>query len=218
MPPTPSAPYDFDAYQAPDPATGGASFLVRAVQAGGPEFAEVLKDLQDLQREVVKPEPQPKPALSGLQWVRAEFERLRMLPFAQSDAGSMTDPKVRARDVSFGARVHPRPIHYELVAGRYWPTRGRITVTIDVETSRALASELLLHELVHAACRAPFDRSGRQAVHGIEFRTLLIAAADEAYGLVIDPEAITLSAWRIDDAIVRELHALGGEWRLAVGT
>lgn len=214
MPPTPSAASALHPRQMPL-ASGGGAFALHALQAAGPEFQDALRDIQC---DKVKPEPPAKPEKSGLDFVRAEFERLRGLPFAQSDAGSETDPRVRACDVSFGARVHERPLHYEMVAGRHWPTRSRITVTIDVETSRALASELLLHELVHAACPVLREHSGRQVVHGIEFRRLLIAAADEAYGLVIDPEAVTCSAWHIDNTIVQSLKAIGAEWRLPVGT
>ena len=212
MPPS-SAP-EFDACQVPDPALGGASFLIHALQVAGPEFLEALRGLQV---DVVAPKPPPVPALSGYDWIDQEFERLQGLPFATSTAGSEADPPVAAKDVQLAMRLRDRPRHWHSVTGAHLPGQGCITITADPEATRAEVSEVLLHELAHAATPTPRSPSGRRTVHGREFRAMLILAAKEAYDVNLDPDTITWSSWRIDDAIVRELHALGGEWRLAVG-
>ena len=215
MPPTPSAAPVPDVRQMPDRASGGGAFLLHALQAAGPEFQDALRDLQG---DAVVSEPRIEPALSGMNFIEYEFERLQTLPFAESSDGSEIDPPIAARDVHLAMRLRHRPRHWHAVTGAHLPEQATIIVTIDPDASRAEVSELLLHELAHAATPTPRSPSGRRTVHGREFRAMLILAAKEAYDVNLDPDTITWSSWRIDDAIVRALHALGGEWRLPVGT
>ena len=152
-----------------------------------------------------------------MDYIEHEFQKLQILPFATTDGGSEANPPIAAKDVQLPMRMRERPAHWHSVTGAHLPEQGCITITADPEATRAEVSEVLLHELVHAATPTPRSPSGRRTVHGRAFCAMLIRAAKEAYGVVLDPDAITWSSWRIDDAIVRELHALGGEWRLAVG-
>ena len=179
---------------------------------------EVLQALKKIQRDAVKREPRVEPELSGMDFIEFEFARLQALPFATTDAGSEADPPIAAEDVQLAMRLRERPAHWHSVTGAHLPEQGCITITADPEATRAEIASVLIHELAHAATPTPRSPSGRRTVHGRAFRTMLVRAAKEAYGLDLDPEAITWSSWRIDDAIVRELHALGGEWRLAVGS
>ena len=99
-----------------NPPFGSAGFLVDALA----DEAEVLQELQVDMPEV---EPVPEPALSGLAWIEAEFDRLRALPFAASDAGSDTRPKKSARDNSFVCSMYgpAEPLKAAEVIGRQWP-------------------------------------------------------------------------------------------------
>ena len=194
-----------------NPPFGSAGFLVDALA----DEAEVLHQLRvdDLQTE-----PVPEPALSGLAWIEQEFNRLRALPFATSDAGSDTRPPVRARDVALSARIRRRAPHLSRCSGSQWPDQNRITVTTAPDATRAKVSHTLLHELVHAATDAPIHVvSGRRLLHYYYYRLGLIQAAREAYNVELDPGAERWPCWQVDSAIVRALEALGGEWALPVG-
>ena len=166
----------------------------------------------------------PEPELFGLAWIEAEFDRLRMLPFAQSNLGSETRPKKSARDSSFGCSMYgpTEPLNHAEVIGRQYPCENRITVTVGPKATRAKVSELLLHELAHAACptehSAP-DKGGwrRRIYHGRAFREWLVRAAKEAYELDVSPTAAGRSAYRLDAFIIDALEDLGGEWTLPVG-
>ncbi len=181
----------------------GAGFLLEAPMAAG----EALEAL-----------PEAEPTLWGVLWIKAEFDRLRALPFAASSAGSETNPPVRARDVVLSARIRRRAFHLAAAAGTQWPTENRITITAAPDASRAEVSETLLHELVHAANCAPIHViTGRRLVHDYYFREALIEAAKQAYGLDLPRGAARWRASQVDDHLVRELEALGGEWDLALG-
>ena len=136
--------------------------------------------LQELQVDDPEAEPVPEPELSGLAWIEAEFDRLRALPFAESDAGSDTKPPVRARDVVLSARIRRRAQHLSRCSGSQWPDRNRITITTAPDATRAKVSRVLLHELVHAATCTPVHViTGRRLIHYYYFRRALIAAAAE---------------------------------------
>jgi len=142
-----------------NPPFGGGGFALRHDEALAPD--------SDVDREV-------EPALSGLDWVQAEFERLQALPFARSDAGSDTHPPVAAKDVILSARIRRRASHLAAAAGAHWPEQNRITITAAPDASRAEVSETLLHELVHAAAHAPISAaSGRRLLHGFDFCRVL---------------------------------------------
>ena len=200
-----------------NPPFGSAGFLSDALKAGGAA-------LQALQVDEPEVEPTPEPELSGLAWIEAEFDRLRALPFAASDAGSDTRPKKSARDNSFVCSMYgpAEPLKAAEVIGRQWPYENRITVTVGPRASRAKVSEVLVHELAHAACPtehgAP-DKGGwrRRIHHGRAFREWLVRAAKEAYGLDISPTAAGRSAYKLDAFIIAALEALGGEWPLVIG-
>ena len=166
-----------------------------------------------------------EPTESGLDWVQEEFDRLRDLPFAASTRGSNTRPKKSARANSFGCRLYgaTQPWNHTEVSGHHWPDRDRITVTVGPRASRAKVSELLLHELCHAACPtergAPGKNGKRKRIfHGRTFREWLVRAAEEAYGLEISPTAAGRSAYKLDAFIIAALEAEGGDWDIPVGT
>ena len=193
-----------------NPAYGGRWSLVSAALEDGDD--EVSADLAE-------------PVLSGLDWVQEEFDRLRMLPFAKSNLGSETRPKKSARDSSFVCSIYgpAEPLKDAAVTGRQYPYENRITFTVGPKASRAKVSEVLMHELAHAACpteHAAPDRSGwrRRIHHGRAFREWLVRAAKEAYGLDISPTAAGRSAYKLDAFIIAALEALGGEWCLPVGS
>ena len=200
-----------------NPPFGSAGFLVAAL-------ADEDEVLQELQVDMPEVEPVPEPALSGLAWIEAEFDRLRALPFAASDAGSDTRPKKSARDNSFVCSMYgpAEPLKAADVLGRQYPYENRITVTVGAKASRAKVSEVLVHELAHAACPtehgAP-DKGGwrRRIHHGRAFREWLVRAAKEAYGLDISPTAAGRSAYKLDAFIIAALEDLGGEWPLVIG-
>ena len=200
-----------------NPPFGSAGFLLEALA----DEPEALHALQVDEPEV---EPVPEPALSGLAWIEAEFDRLRALPFAASDAGSDTRPKKSARDNSFVCSMYgpAEPLKAAEVIGRQWPYENRITVTVGPRASRAKVSEVLVHELAHAACPtehgAP-DKGGwrRRIHHGRAFREWLVRAAKEAYGLDISPTAAGRSAYKLDALIIAALEAEGGKWGIRVG-
>ena len=114
------------------------------------------------------------------------------------------------------------PLKAVEVLGRQWPYENRITVTVGPKASRAKVSEVLVHELAHAACPtehgAP-DKGGwgRRIHHGRAFREWLVRAAKEAYGLDISPTAAGRSAYKLDALIIAALEDLGGDWGLPVG-
>ena len=194
-----------------NPPFGSAGFLVAAL-------ADEDEVLQELQVDEPEAEPTPEPALSGLAWIEAEFDRLRWLPFAESSDGSDTRPPVRARDVVLSARIRRRAPHLSRCSGAQWRDRNRITITAASDASRAKVSQTLIHELVHAATDIPVHVvTGRRLIHYYYFRRALIQAAEEAYGLVLPVDAERWPCWRVDSAIVRALEALGGEWDLPVG-
>ena len=217
MSPPQSAAPEFDARQVPDPAHGSGSFMMAVLQTIDPGLlAEALQDLRDSE---VEREPPAVPELSGMEWIRAHWDYLRMLPFTASSDGSDTRPPVRARDVALSARIRRRAAHLMAATGTHWPTSNRITVTADPEATRAEVSVTMLHELVHAATEAPISAStGRRLVHGTYFRLGLIEAAQQAYGVDLPRGAARWRAAQVDKAIVRALEALGGEWGLPVGT
>jgi hypothetical protein len=157
--------------------------------------------------------------LVGLDWVGREYARLQALPFATSNLGSSTRPKKRARDNALGRRLYgpTQPWNHAQVTGRQYPHENRITVTVGPKATRARVSELLMHELCHAACPtergAPGKNGKRQRIyHGRTFREWLVRAAKEAYGLEISPTAAGRSAYKLDKIITTALEAKGGEW------
>ena len=195
-----------------NPPYGSAGFLTDALADGGEALEVLLADLPEVA-------PAPEPALSGLDFIQAEFDRLRALPFAESSAGSETNPPVRARDVTLSARIRQRAPHLAAATGIYWPEENRITITADPEATRAEVAATLLHELVHAAREAPIHAvSGRRLVHGPYYRLGLVHAAEQAFDVQLDPRAARWRSWQIDDAIAEALEALGGEWVMAVGS
>ena len=171
----------------------------------------------------------PKPTAevsSGLGWVREEFDRLRALPFTTSNLGSHRRyAKKRARDNSFGCRLYgpTQPWNHAAISGHHWPDQDRITVTLGPRASRAKVSELLLHELCHAACpteRGAPNKNGkrRRIYHGRTFREYLVRAAHQAYGLDISLTAAGRSAYKLDAFIIAALEARGGDWVLPLET
>jgi hypothetical protein len=194
-----------------NPPFGSAGFLLEAL-AGEDEALQVL------QVDEPEVEPTPEPALSGLDFIHAEFDRLRALPFAESSDGSDTRPPVRARDVVLSARIRRRAQHLSRCSGSQWPDQNRITITTAPDATRAEVSETLLHELVHAATDIPIHvMTGRRLIHYFYFRRALIEAAEAAYGLALPAGAARWPCGQVDCAIVRALEALGGEWDLPVG-
>ncbi len=193
-------------------------------EATAPDLLDAAVDDLRANEPAAPTEPTPEPDLSGLDWVREEFDRLRMLPFATSNLGSSTRPKKRARDNALGRRLYgpTQPWNHAQVTGRQYPHENRITVTVGPKATRARVSELLMHELAHAACPtehgAP-DKGGwrRRIYHGRTFREWLVRAAKEAYGLDISPTAAGRSAYKLDAFIIAALEAKGGEWSLAIG-
>jgi hypothetical protein len=171
-------------------------------------------------------EATPSSELVGLDWVRREWDRIRALPFASSNLGSHKRyGKAAARSNSFGCRLYgpKQPWNHAAVSGHHWPNQDRITVTLGPMATRARVSELLLHELCHAACPtergAPGKNGRRQRIfHGRTFREWLVRAANEAYGLDISPTAAGRSAYKLDALIIAALEARGGDWALPLET
>ena len=146
--------------------------------------------------------------LEGLDWVHAEYARLCALPVFKSCAGSGTRPRKAAGRCKLGARLYRTPT-LDAVTGCHHPHENRITVTVGPSASLARVSELLMHELCHAATktgRTGGKKGGRRIYHGTAFKKTLCKAARQAYGLHVKPDAAK-TAYGLDSVIVRQLKA-----------
>ncbi len=167
--------------------------------------------LRKLNAEAAKAlEPTLEPGtLDGKAWILAEYERLRMLPVFKSSKGSSTYPKKSARCNKLSARIWRKSHKATDRAGHQHPYENRITISVGPKCSRATVSELLLHELCHAATasvRGASDKHGNRkwVYHGCGFKRTLCRAAKQAYDLDVKPSD-TKTAYGLDRVIIRAL-------------
>lgn len=119
--------------------------------------------------------------------IRAEFNRLRRL-------------KSWGHKLSTRFTLRRSKVRHHRVSGHCWEA-NRIVITVGLKCDAAQIKTVLVHELAHAASRC-------REHHGDRFRSVMLDAAREAYGIgSVEPHS---QCWEFDNAIADAIRQTEG--------